>query len=140
MPKLFLLIDDDPDDAELFSEALSTITPSITFHHSEDGQMAFEFLSAPGSQRPDLIFLDLNMPGMNGWQCLKKLKDDLWLKDIPVLMYSTSSYQKDKEMAKDMGAVGFITKPSEYRMLQKILGQIAHNDEKDLRAIAAGLS
>ena len=105
--RFFLLADDDRDDAELFSEALSTVNPSIKFHHVEDGQEVFQFLSTSKIEKPDVIFLDLNMPAMSGWQCLAKLKNDTTLKNIPVIMYSTSSNPREKEIAIELGATGF---------------------------------
>ena len=83
MNTFFLLADDDRDDAELFNEALSTVNPSIKFHHVEDGHEVFQFLLNSKIEKPDVIFLDLNMPAMSGWQCLAKLKNDTALKKIP---------------------------------------------------------
>jgi CheY-like chemotaxis protein len=133
MNKFFLLADDDQDDAELFAEALSTVDSSVYFHRVENGLAVFDYLKNTGSKKPDLIFLDLNMPLMTGWQCLSKLKNDLHLKDIPVIMYSTSSYQHDKDVALQLGATGFITKPTEYQLLKKILADIARNVDADLQ-------
>ncbi|HEY5823907.1 MAG TPA: response regulator [Cyclobacteriaceae bacterium] len=134
MAKLFLLVDDDNDDAELFSEALAGINTLVEFHHVQDGPSAFEFMNDSKNKKPDLIFLDLNMPLMSGWECLAKLKSDTHLRSIPVLMYSTSSYQRDKERAIELGAIGFITKPSEYKLLQKTLERIAFSLE-DLKSV-----
>ena len=131
----FLLADDDRDDAELFSEALSTVNPSIKFHHVEDGQEVFQFLSDSKIEKPDVIFLDLNMPAMSGWQCLAKLKNDTALKNIPVIMYSTSSNPREKEIAIELGATGFVTKPTDFKVLTKILETISNNLGSDLKRI-----
>jgi CheY-like chemotaxis protein len=131
----FLLADDDRDDAELFSEALSTVNPSIKFHHVEDGQEVFQFLLTSKIEKPDVIFLDLNMPAMSGWQCLAKLKNDTALKNIPVIMYSTSSNPREKEIAIELGATGFVTKPTDFKVLTKILETISANLGSDLRRI-----
>lgn len=131
----FLLADDDRDDAELFNEALSLISASIKFHHVENGQAALHFLTSPDCQKPDIIFLDLNMPAMSGWQCLAKLKNDSALKDIPVIMYSTSSNPREKEIAMELGAVGFVTKPADFKVLTKVLGIIANNVSGDLQRV-----
>ena len=131
----FLLADDDRDDAELFNEALTTINSSIKFHHVEDGQAVFQFLAKANGQKPDVIFLDLNMPAMSGWQCLAKLKNDASLKDIPVVMYSTSSNPREKEIARELGATGFVTKPTDFKVLTKILDTIASNVNGDLRKV-----
>src|SRR5687768_6050501 len=131
----FLLADDDHDDAEIFSEALATVNPSIKFHHVEDGQEVFQFLSNSKIKKPDVIFLDLNMPAMSGWQCLAKLKNDTALKNIPVIMYSTSSNPREKEIAIELGATGFVTKPTDFKILTKILETINNNLVSDLKRI-----
>ena len=128
----FLLADDDKDDAELFGEALLSLDPPVEFHHVEDGKGVIDYLSDPNSTRPDLIFLDLNMPQMSGWQCLARLKNDMYFTDIPVIMYSTSSHPRDKEIATDLGAVAFITKPADFKLLRKLLQNISMNLQGDL--------
>lgn len=133
MSKLFLLADDDHDDAELFSEALNRVDPSITLHHVDNGTGVFEFLN-DGRQTPDLIFLDLNMPKMSGWQCLAQLKNNPDYKDIPVIMYTTSSHYRDAEIALDLGALGLVTKPSEFKILKTIISAIVNNIHRDLPA------
>jgi CheY-like chemotaxis protein len=129
----FLLADDDRDDAELFGEALGSLNPPVDFAHVEDGRGVFEFLSNEHHRKPDLIFLDLNMPQVSGWQCLARLKNDIYFQNIPVIMYSTSSHPRDKEIAIDLGALGFITKPTDFKMLRKILQRISENLRGDLR-------
>jgi CheY-like chemotaxis protein len=81
---------------------------------------------------PNVIFLDINMPQMNGWQCLSALKSDPATKEIPVIIYSTSSHERDKQIAMELGASGFITKPSNYHSLRSILTSIAGNLHSDI--------
>lgn len=121
----FLLADDDNDDKTLFCEALAEIDPGIVCHTAGDGKEALALLSEKQIHRPSIIFLDVNMPVMDGWQCLRRLKENADHKDIPVIMYSTSSYQRDIEQAIDGGAICFFTKPSDYRELRNILRLIA---------------
>jgi CheY-like chemotaxis protein len=121
----FLLADDDADDKSLFCEALAEINPRILCHTAADGKEALAILSETQARKPDIIFLDINMPIMDGWQCLGKLKEDTQHKDIPVIMYSTSSYQRDIDLALQNGAFCFFTKPSDYRELRSILRLIA---------------
>ena len=135
MSTFFLLADDDHDDAELFNEALSAVNPLIKFHHVEDGEEVFQFLLNSKIEKPDVIFLDLNMPAMSGWQCLAKLKNDTELKIIPVIMYSTSSNPREKEIAIELGATGFVTKPTDFKVLTKILEAISTNLGSDLKRI-----
>lgn len=121
----FLLADDDADDKTLFCEALAEINPGIICHTAGDGMEALAILSKEQIKKPDIIFLDINMPVMDGWQCLGRLKEDDEHKDIPVIMYSTSSYQRDIDLALESGAFCFFTKPSDYRELRQILRLIA---------------
>lgn len=121
----FLLADDDADDKTLFCEALSEINPDIVCHTASDGKEALAILSEKQIKKPSIIFLDINMPVMDGWQCLGRIKQDDYNKDIPVIMYSTSSYQRDIELALESGAFCFFTKPSDYRELRNILRLIA---------------
>ena len=120
MVKRFLLVDDDTDDRELFSEALAAINPVIICDLAADAEEAFEKLYENGST-PDLIFLDINLPMVTGWQFLSNLKNTEEYRDIPVIMYSTSNNQRDKDIARDLGALCFITKPSAFKKLKSTL-------------------
>jgi len=75
MNRIFLLADDDPDDVDMFREALSIIDPAIVFYHAQDGRGVLDNLGVNNLEKPDIIFLDINMPIMNGWECLAKLKE-----------------------------------------------------------------
>jgi CheY-like chemotaxis protein len=119
MSRTVLLADDDCDDALIFREALDEAQCDTTLIHANTGARVFILLEQ--SPRPDIIFLDLNMPVMNGWQCLAKLKNSEAYKDIPVVMYTTSSNPRDYEIASDLNAHGFITKPSNPKVLSKII-------------------
>jgi CheY-like chemotaxis protein len=119
--KIVLLADDDPEDAEMFFLVLADVDASVKFDYVNNGLEIFEYLKLADNQKPDIIFLDINMPEMSGWQCLTALKSDEQTKDIPVLMYSTSSHPRDKQIAAELGASAFITKPSEYKTLLNIL-------------------
>jgi len=122
--KQVLLIDDDRDDAELFKEALSEIDSAIGFEHYEDSKTGLKILLDKQAQLPDFIFLDINMPIISGWQCLAEFKKTDHLKHIPVIMFTTSSQLKEREIATELGAAGFITKPSEYKALKQLLSEI----------------
>jgi CheY-like chemotaxis protein len=98
----FLLVDDDNDDTFLFEDVLLNIEPSAHFNSAANGIEALQKLRA-GTALPDIIFLDLNMPGMDGKECLAQLKKDTALKSIPVIIYTTSSLSKDIELTMQMG-------------------------------------
>ena len=125
--KQVLLIDDDRDDADLFKEALFEINSAILFEHYEDSKTALKLLLEKQTDLPDLIFLDINMPIVSGWQCLSEFKKAEHLRHIPVIMFTTSSQAKEKEIAEELGAQGFITKPSEYKALKELLSEVIIN-------------
>lgn len=107
---LCLLIDDDEDDQELFALTLEDLHAPITLHIANNG---FDGLALLQSKKitPDYIFLDLNMPRMNGKECLRLLKEDSDLQDIPVVIFSTSDEIQDIKDTKALGALDFISKP-----------------------------
>jgi len=125
--KQVLLIDDDRDDADLFKEALFEINSTIVFQHYEDSKAGLKLLLEKQTELPDLIFLDINMPIVSGWQCLTEFKKADHLKHIPVIMFTTSSQTSEKEIADELGAEGFITKPSEYKALKELLSSVITN-------------
>lgn len=114
----FLLVDDDADDAAIFCEALGRISSDAECNTAENGLKLFEVLK---SLTPDVIFLDINMPKMGGWQSLRRLKTDSEYNDIPVIMYSTSSAERDIQTAYGLGALLFISKPEDFKELLQIL-------------------
>lgn len=119
--RLFLIVDDDIDDCEFFCEALNEIAPNIECYVANNGEEALKKLRAESKSIPDVIFLDLNMPCMDGKTCLKELKKDNLLKEIPVVIYTTSSNKDDIDETKTLGAFHYITKPSDFQNLRKQL-------------------
>jgi len=115
-----LLADDDQDDRELFSEALASLDSNIAYEGAEDGKEALEKLQTKAT-RPSIIFLDINMPVMSGWDVLKQLKSNEQYGDIPVIVYSTSSGQREKKTAFDLGALCFVTKPDDIKLIRGML-------------------
>jgi CheY-like chemotaxis protein len=118
--KNLLLIDDDEDDQEIFLSAVRDISDVVRFTTFFSGIEALENLSQ-SAIRPDVIFLDLNMPVMNGQQFLVAIKKDPNLKDIPVIIFSTSSQPSAIQTVKELGAADFITKPGLFNELVNIL-------------------
>jgi len=106
-----LLVDDDQDDQQLFIDALGSVDSSVRVNFANDGMEALEKLQNNHPAVPDLILLDLNMPRMNGKQFLQTIKSSERLKDIPVVVYSTSSNENDKRETAILGAADFIVKP-----------------------------
>jgi CheY-like chemotaxis protein len=129
MRKTFMLADDDMDDIELFSHALSEVDTSITCYTALSGTQALRKLEDPLTPKPDIIFLDINMPEMNGWKCLQALKQHEAHKDIPVIMYSTSSEKVEIERAKKFGALCYYIKPGSYPELINMLSIVKKHVE-----------
>ncbi len=121
----FLLADDDEDDQLLFREALADIDPSITCEIAKNGQDALKFLQQNLSHPPTLIFLDLNMPIMNGLKCLSEIKRSPSLQHLPVIIYSTSSHRQYVDESMLLGAKDFFVKPSDYSGLKDYLRKAA---------------
>jgi DNA-binding NtrC family response regulator len=106
-----LIVDDDPDDRTFFMEAAKEIDEDIECITANDGQKALALLRSSLSSLPDLIFLDIRMPLLNGKKCLIEIKKDERLKHIPVIIYTTSKVVEESIELKKMGAVHFISKP-----------------------------
>lgn len=121
--KNLLLIDDDEDDQELFIEAAKEVSQDINITVLPDAATALEKLSNK-SVAADVIFSDLNMPRMNGQQFLLEIKRRPALKDIPVIIFSTSSHSHTIQLVKDFGAHDFITKPGLFNELVTTLKRI----------------
>jgi len=113
----FLLVDDDLDDQEIFQLALSEVDPDITCAFANDGILGINYLRQNEFRLPDFIFLDLNMPRMGGMEFLKELKKIDAFSHIPVIIYSTSAEPLFMKQTQDLGASGYIVKPSTLRAL-----------------------
>ena len=111
---LLLIIDDDPDDIELFQEAVKEVGSYINCISAKDGRDAIDLLNQDGIKLPSAIFLDLNMPRLNGKQCLSEIKKIKKLSHIPVIIYSTTRQRQDEEDLKRMGAMEFLIKPPSF--------------------------
>lgn len=115
-----LFVDDDTDDKDIFFEALSDINPNIECHVACNGEEALRFLQ--DKPAPQFIFLDINMPIMDGKTFLIKLKSDSQLKGIPVVIYSTTEDTDEIKQLKDLGA-DYIGKPTSFEKLKMSLNR-----------------
>lgn len=122
-PILFL-IDDDADDRDTFIASLDSISPDIICIEARDGLEALEMIELDESFIPDYIFLDLNMPRINGKECLTKLRDLSRLDNTPIYICSTSSSDKDVTETLSLGATDYIVKPADISELIGILSAI----------------
>ena len=117
-----LLIDDDIDDHEIFMAALARVSRDVKCMGFTNDRETLQKLEN-GAITTDVIFLDLNMPIMSGQQFLYAIKQIPGLRDIPVVILSTSSNPTTIQVTKDLGAIKFITKPDKFDGLIHILEQ-----------------
>lgn len=116
--KFILLVDDDEDDRVFFQEALDDLNCSVNFKSVEHGLAAIELLEDRDLVNPDAIFLDLNMPVMDGHDCLKEIRSNKNFDNIKVIIFSTSYNPEVAKVLKDDGANYYIQKPSDYLSLR----------------------
>jgi len=113
--KPILLVEDDSVDAMTVKRALKDLKITNPLIHRIDGDEALEYLKAPGNNKPCVIFLDLNMPRMNGIEFLKVVKADETLKKIPIIVLTTSREESDKINSFTLSVAGYMSKPSDYQ-------------------------
>jgi CheY-like chemotaxis protein len=107
---IIMLVDDDADDTLFFENALKKINSVYKCLSAWNGADALAKLRKAKSL-PDFIFMDINMPLMGGRECLAELKKDEKLKNIPVIIYSTSNYEGDMDETRQLGAEYYLVKP-----------------------------
>jgi CheY-like chemotaxis protein len=105
-----LLIDDDPDDQEIFRYAMQKVASSVRVLTCSSGEAALELLSRE-RPLPDLVLVDINMPGMTGFEFLRQFRRNSDFHHVPVAVYSTSVNPVDKRKALSLGATGYLVKP-----------------------------
>lgn len=106
-----LIVDDDVDDMQLFIESAMEVGENIHCVGAYDGQQALQHLNDEKNTLPDYIFLDLNMPRINGKKCLEQIKKTERLSHIPVIIYTTARELEAARELRRLGAVHFISKP-----------------------------
>ena len=124
------MADDDLDDQYLVRRAIEDINIGHEFHTVNNGSQLLDRLLNTGNfsnakiSRPDCILLDLNMPLVDGFQALDRIKAHKGISDIPVFVLSTSRSEKDRLRSLELGACDFYLKPAQYAELKKIMGDI----------------
>ncbi len=118
-----LLADDDTDDCIFFKKALSELVIPISLIAVHDGEQLMHLLINETPELPHILFLDLNMPRKNGFECLTEIKLNNKLKQLPVIVFSTSFEQEMVNLLYKNGAQYFIRKPSEFLQFKQIILQ-----------------
>lgn len=129
--KTVLMADDDPEDREIFGQAAMESGVHFDLRFVTDGGDLIDYLHRRGayaandaSPRPNMIFLDLNMPRVDGFDALKMIKDRDETADIPVIVFTTSSAERDVEKAYRLGAQSYVQKPFTFDDLVTCLKEI----------------
>lgn len=125
--------DDDLDDKEIFKEIINEIHPDSSIEFQSDGLELLNRLKEINYQ-PDILFLDINMPHTDGFQVLSEIRQDSEIRDLPVVILSTSSDADAITKAKESGADLYVCKPNSYAKLREILAELLSlNWSKDLK-------
>lgn len=119
-----LLVEDNPNDAELAIRALKKNNLANNLIHLEDGQEALDYLYDEGNEMPKLILMDVKMPRVDGIEVLRKLKSDEKRKIIPVVMLTSSKEDKDIIDAYNLGVNAYIVKPVDFDQFVKAVTQL----------------
>ncbi|MDB6125191.1 MAG: putative response regulator, CheY [Pedosphaera sp.] len=128
MLKTLLIVDDREDDVLLTKRAFQRAGSKCQIEVCQNGEQAIQYLAGQGNYRdraahplPELILLDIKMPGIDGFQVLQWLRNQAFLKAIPVVMLTTSDEPKDVTRAYKAGANSYLVKPIDYEQLEKNL-------------------
>ncbi len=125
-----LLADDYMDDRMLFADAISDLKLPIDLQLVKDGAELMDYLLTSAIIMPEILFLDLNMPRKNGFECLEEIKQHPSLKEIFIIIYSTTESQKEIDNVFEQQANLFIKKPNSFTELKKILSHVFTIDLK----------
>lgn len=131
-PLLLFVVDDDLDDLMLFKDAINEIDATIEIETAGNGVEALKKLNEQAISEPDYIFIDLNMPLMNGVQCLQEIKKIPAYQHVPVIIYSTSSYERDILQTINNGAFHYIVKPFSFQELCDKLNRVLKMPRENL--------
>ena len=126
MIKHVILADDDEDDCYIFTHVMSQLDKKVKITCVNNCYDLLDHMKKKG--HPDVIFLDLNMPGMHGMECLRELKAHDKLQNLPVVVYSTSTNPKDMKDALQEGASGYITKSGSIVNLKEQLRKVFESE------------
>lgn len=126
--KSIFLADDDEDDCMLFEDALREVSTSAELLKASDGVELIDLMEKSVPPPPDVIFLDLNMPRKNGFECLDQIRRTKAWEGIPVVIFSTTGQEEMVRKVHEKGANFFIRKPGSFPKLKQAIKQILDID------------
>lgn len=131
---IVLYADDDPDDIQLVSESFEKYAQNVEIVTVNDGVGALSYLEQlpPFSPSPCLVILDINMPLLTGKEVLIRLRDNEKFRDVPVILFTTSSLPTDHAFARKYNA-GFITKPLNASQMDRITNEFIEHCADDIK-------
>ena len=122
--------DDDSDDRMFFEDAVAVIPGNFDVRTANDGVQLMDLLLGPEPNLPDILFLDLNMPRKNGYECLKEIRSNPALRDMFIVIYSTTASPREIAETFEMGANLFVNKPNTFSELKRVLTKVLGLDLK----------
>lgn len=146
--KNILVVDDDADDLQLTVRTLNQRAAATAVAAAHDGAQALDFLHRRGEFKkrppgnPDLILLDLNMPKVDGFEVLRAVKADPVLRNIPIVVFTSSSRESDVSQGYQLGANAYVVKPMDYSQYAEVIQHIcafwfAHNQPPPVNSFAS---
>jgi CheY-like chemotaxis protein len=124
---IILYAEDDPEDLDTFQDIINLIDPQIKIFHARNGSELFDILDN-SVILPDYVFLDINMPVLDGRECLKKIRSDKRFRSVPVVIYTTSNRPEDIDDLKKLGAYQYFVKPNTFKEAVEGLGKFFRSE------------
>lgn len=128
LSKNIFLADDDEDDRSFFQDALNEVCHGSNLTVAKNGIELMDLLYQPPVPMPDVLFLDLNMPAKNGFECLEEIKKTDRLKKLPVVIFSTTAQVEAVNRVYNEGANYYVCKPSDFGQLKKVIKNVLSID------------
>lgn len=128
-PRHIFLAEDDEDDRLLFSDALAELDNSAVITHAQNGKDLMAILNRLPEPLPEIVFLDLNMPIQNGYECLAEIRNNRrGLQDLKIIALTTNGNQDNIDKVYSLGASYYIVKPSNFKALKAIISKVLQID------------
>ncbi len=128
--KTIFLAEDDEDDFLLFKEAIKDYNEPVSLNWVQDGDELMKILKNSQAEKPDMVFLDINMPRKNGFECITEIRRDEMLKNLPIIIFSTSNDTALVSWMYNSGANLYLCKPTDFNQLKTAIRKAIAMDWK----------